>query len=73
MTFNEKPDYARCVSIVAESALKEMVKPGILAVSAPILVGVIFRVLGSWSGKELLGAKAVAGMLMFATVAGKFS
>lgn len=71
MTFNEKPDYARCVSIVAASALKEMVKPGLLAVSAPCVVGVVFRILGTWSGQEMLGPKAVAGMLMFATVAGQ--
>ncbi|GMH36337.1 hypothetical protein BSKO_04205 [Bryopsis sp. KO-2023] len=70
MTFNEKPDYARCVSIVAESALREMVRPGLLAVFAPCIVGVIFRIFGAYTGQELLGAKAVAGMLMFATVAG---
>jgi Na+/H+-translocating membrane pyrophosphatase len=39
MTYQEKPDYARCVSIVAESALREMIKPGILAVAAPCVVG----------------------------------
>lgn len=33
-------------------------------------VGVVFRVLGAYTGQELLGAKAVAGMLMFCTVTG---
>ncbi|KAK9804629.1 hypothetical protein WJX73_001042 [Symbiochloris irregularis] len=70
MTYAEKPDYARCVSMVAASALKEMVKPGLLAVLAPCVVGVVFRVLGAYTGQELLGAKAVAGMLMFCTVTG---
>eukprot|EP00803_Ostreobium_quekettii_P009694 evm.model.scf_2304.1 EVM.evm.TU.scf_2304.1 scf_2304:12486-19378(-) len=70
MTFSEKPDYARCVSIVAASALREMVKPGILAVFGPIIVGMVFRFVGLWSGEEMLGAKAVAGLLMFATVSG---
>lgn len=70
MTFEERPDYARCVSIVAESALREMMKPGALAVLSPIAVGLVFRVLGYWTGHPLLGAKAVASMLMFATVGG---
>merc|ERR1712176_1567919 len=51
-------------------ALREMVKPGLLAVLAPVVVGVTFRVLGSLTGQELLGVKVVASMLMFATVAG---
>ena len=39
MTYAEKPEYARCVSIVAASALREMIKPGLLAVGAPVVVG----------------------------------
>ena len=70
MAGTEKPDYARCVSIVAASALREMVKPGLLAVIAPVIVGVTFRILGALTGQELLGVKVVASMLMFATVAG---
>jgi K(+)-stimulated pyrophosphate-energized sodium pump len=52
------PDYGRCVDISVRSALREMVVPGVLAVSVPILVGVILR----W--------EAVAGMLMVGTIAG---
>lgn len=70
MTWEEKPDYARCVSIVARAALKEMVKPGLMAVCGPIVVGVLMRLLGSMTGQSMLGAKAVAGLLMFATVTG---
>ena len=47
-----------------------MVKPGLLAVIAPVIVGVTFRILGALTGQELLGVKVVASMLMFATVAG---
>ncbi|GBG60132.1 hypothetical protein CBR_g3376 [Chara braunii] len=39
MTYQAKPDYARCVSIVASSALQEMIKPGVLAVGSPIVIG----------------------------------
>jgi inorganic pyrophosphatase len=70
MTRECKPDYSRCVAIVAKSALREMLKPGALAVCGPVVIGVAFRMVGAATGQELLGAKAVAGMLMFATVAG---
>ena len=53
-----KPDSDRCVAIAAESAIKEMILPGLLAVIAPILVGYVL-------GKEALG-----GLLAGATVTG---
>ncbi|WP_160689855.1 sodium-translocating pyrophosphatase [Clostridium sp. C2-6-12] len=53
-----KPDYASCVDIVTKGALKEMILPGILVISAPIIVGVI------------LGKEAAAGFLMITTITG---
>jgi K(+)-stimulated pyrophosphate-energized sodium pump len=53
-----KPDYARCVDIVTAGALREMVLPGMLAVGMPIAVGLI------------LGAEAVAALLMVGTITG---
>ena len=47
-----------------------MVAPGLLSVMAPITVGVLFRVIGTYRGRELLGAEALAGFLMFATSTG---
>ena len=41
-----KPDYKRCVNISTEGALKAMIVPSILAISLPILVGLIFHVPG---------------------------
>lgn len=41
-----KPDYARCVEISTEGALKAMMFPSILAISTPIVVGLIFNVAG---------------------------
>ncbi|XP_057766568.1 pyrophosphate-energized membrane proton pump 2 [Salvia miltiorrhiza] len=70
MDYKEKPDYSRCVSIVASASLREMIKPGALAIISPIVVGIVFRVLGYYTGQPLLGAKVVASMLMFATVSG---
>jgi len=70
MTYQEKPDYARCVAIVASASLREMIKPGALAVISPIFIGVSFKILGQYTDQPLLGAKVVASMLMFATVSG---
>ncbi|KAF5466223.1 hypothetical protein F2P56_016170 [Juglans regia] len=70
MDYKEKPDYGRCVAIVASASLREMIKPGALAIVSPIAVGFLFRILGYYTGHPLLGAKVVAAMLMFATVSG---
>jgi len=43
MLGTSKPDYGRCVSIVTTAALKQMVVPGLLAVSLPVAVGLIFK------------------------------
>jgi Na+/H+-translocating membrane pyrophosphatase len=56
LNYTEKPDYKRCVSIVNEAGLIQMIKPGLLAVMSPIVVGVIFRIIGNMKGKPLLGA-----------------
>ena len=70
LTYQEKPDYKQCVSIVNAAGLKQMVKPGLLAVLSPISVGVIFRIVGSYNDRPLLGAEALAGFLMFSTSTG---
>jgi K(+)-stimulated pyrophosphate-energized sodium pump len=41
-----KPDYERCVSISTASSLKAMIVPSTLAISVPILVGIIFHIPG---------------------------
>ena len=70
MTYEVKPDYKKCVSIVNEAGLREMVKPGLLSVLSPIIVGVTFRIIGNYRGRPLLGAEVLAGFLMFATSTG---
>jgi K(+)-stimulated pyrophosphate-energized sodium pump len=58
MDYTQRPDYARVVDITTKAALREMIAPGVVAVATPIIVGL------------LLGAEAVAGMLMVGTIAG---
>lgn len=53
-----KPDTARCVSISTNAALREMVPPGIMAVTAPVIVGFF------------IGPQALGGMLMGSLIVG---
>ena len=56
-----KAEHGRCVEISTESAIKEMVLPGILAISSPVLVGFIF---GPETLGGLLAGVTVCGVLM---------
>jgi K(+)-stimulated pyrophosphate-energized sodium pump len=64
-----EPDYGTCVDIVTKSALRQMILPGLLVVSAPIAVGLIFKMFIT-PAEPLIAAQAVAGMLMVGTIAG---
>ncbi len=50
------PDYARVVSICTAAAQKELIRPGLLAILAPLLVGLLLK-------KEALGG-FLAGMIL---------
>jgi len=70
MEGKNKPEYGICVDIVAKAALNLMVKPGILALSSPIIVGLFFRVVGTMKGDPLMGPRAIVGFLVFNTATG---
>ena len=53
-----KPDYKRCVAISTNAALKQMVVPAVIAIIAPVVVGV------------LLGVQALGGLLAGALITG---
>ena len=55
-----KPDYTSCVAISTQAALKEMLVPGILAVIAPFITGVV---LGTSALGGLLAGSLVTGVL----------
>ena len=53
-----KPDHSACVSISTKAALHEMIVPGVMAVVAPLIVGI------------LLGAEALGGLLAGSLITG---
>jgi K(+)-stimulated pyrophosphate-energized sodium pump len=53
-----KPDYAQCVKITADNALKKLVLPGTVAILSPLVVGF------------LLGPSAMIGMVAGAIIVG---
>ena len=58
MEGTEQPDYAKCVDISTKAAIREMILPGVIAIVAPIVVGLV------------LGKEALAGLLVGATLTG---
>jgi K(+)-stimulated pyrophosphate-energized sodium pump len=53
-----EPDSATCVDISTKAALREMIAPGVVAISSPVIIGFV------------LGAPALGGMLAGATATG---
>jgi K(+)-stimulated pyrophosphate-energized sodium pump len=60
-----KADHGKCIEISTQSAIKEMVMPGLLAITTPVIVGFTPKLFGSTQGPEILG-----GLLAGVTVCG---
>ena len=58
MNNTEEPDYKRCVAISTKASLYEMIKPGVLVMLTPIIVGL------------LIGPEALTGVLAGGLVSG---
>jgi K(+)-stimulated pyrophosphate-energized sodium pump len=60
-----EPDTAKCIDIATTAALKKMILPGVIAVSAPVLVGFLLspEALGGMLAGALLGCVLMALMM----------
>ena len=58
-----KADHGRCIEISTQSAIKEMLLPGLLAVVTPILIGLLGNLVN-------MGPQALGGLLAGVTVSG---
>ena len=56
-----KPDYEKCVDISTKAALREMIRPGVMAVLAPLVMGML---LGTEAHGGLLAGALITGVLM---------
>lgn len=61
MEGTQRPDYKSCVAISTTAALKEMLVPGVMAVAAPLLIGIV---LGPDALGGLLAGSLVTGVMM---------
>ena len=58
---DKAPDYEKCVEISTQSAIREMIVPGLLAVLTPVVIGFLF---GPQTLGGLLAGVTVTGVLM---------
>ena len=58
---NGKAEYSKCVAISTQSAIKEMIVPGLLAILTPVFIGFLF---GPQTLGGLLAGVTVTGVLM---------
>lgn len=56
-----RPDYASCVAISTRGAQREMVAPSLLAIAAPVVIGVIF---GPFTVIALLAGSLASGFVL---------
>ncbi len=69
-----KPDYATCVDLVTQSALKEMILPAMLPIGAPVLILVIGFILKACGYTDAFGftSMVLGGALVGTIVTGLF-
>jgi K(+)-stimulated pyrophosphate-energized sodium pump len=71
MTFEAKPDYARCVDIVTKGAIQEMVIPALLPVLIPLVVALIGALFLN-QAVPMSAARIMGGILVGSIITGIF-
>ena len=75
MAGTEKPNYGEIVDITAKAGLKEMIRPGLLVVLAPVVIGLLFKYLpaiplANGTFYKFDSAQVIAALLMVGTISG---
>ncbi|MBR7124400.1 MAG: sodium/proton-translocating pyrophosphatase, partial [Candidatus Methanomethylophilaceae archaeon] len=69
MAGEKEPDYASCVTIATQSALKQMVLPALLPILTPIVFGLLYKYALPDQFSDI-APYAVGGLIMVATIVG---
>jgi len=72
MEGTSKPDYAACVDIVTQSALRQMMVPALLPVLVPVVMWAIGTYLIPHKANDYAAIKMVGGVLVGSIVTGLF-
>jgi K(+)-stimulated pyrophosphate-energized sodium pump len=72
MDYTEKPDYAACVDIVTQSALRQMMVPAMLPVLAPVVMLVLGNYIIPGGVQQYAAIKMIGGVLVGSIVTGLF-
>ena len=64
MEGKSEPDYERCVAISTDSAIKQMILPGVIAVAVPVIVAVLALIGRDNFLGQLVGRETLIGLLI---------
>lgn len=59
-----QPDYERCVAISTDSAIQQMVLPGLIAVGLPAVIAILTLLFDGGPLEEYVGVETLVGMLL---------
>ena len=65
-----KAEYGKCVAISTRASIREMILPGLIAISVPVAFGFLPRVIEGWEGAGNTNALMLGGLLAGVTVSG---
>lgn len=65
-----EPDYERCVAISTDSAIRQMILPGVIAVATPVLVAIGSKLAKGTAFEAYIGTEMLIGVLLGSLITG---
>ncbi|GAB4526611.1 MAG: sodium-translocating pyrophosphatase [Anaerolineae bacterium] len=59
-----EPDYERCVGISTDSAIREMIAPGLIAVAVPVAIAILTAISPDTFLEDYVGSETLVGVLL---------